>query len=279
MNIVLGPFPWSTPAVAVASISVGGVLRAVLTPRWLGLHALLVGLLVAFGALGHWQLDRAREEAKPRSGADKPAIALADLVDPAGTVPPGQIGRRVTASGVYDPAHQLLVTGRGLQGRDGYWVLTPLRTGADPAVIVVRGWVASPTDPGTRTPSGPVEVTGRLQPAEPLGGAAAEPGTQITSITTTDLIQRLPYDIYDGYVVLSAQSPAAGPAPARVEAPLRAAPRSTFPLQNAAYAVQWWVFGLFALVFWWRMVRDTLRRTTQPAGDKVAVVLKKGAWG
>jgi cytochrome oxidase assembly protein ShyY1 len=255
------------------------VLRAVLTPRWLGLHTLLVGLLVAFGALGHWQLDRAREEAKPRSGADKPTIALVDLVDPAGSVPPSQIGRRVTASGVYDPAHQLLVTGRTLRGQAGYWVLTPLRTDTGAAVMVVRGWVANPRDPAVRTPSGTVEVTGRLQPAEPLGGPAAEPETQITSITTTDLIQRLPYDIYDGYVVLSAQSPAAGPAPARVEAPLRAAPRSTFPLQNAAYAVQWWVFGLFALAFWWRMVRDTLRRTAPPTGDKVAVVVKKGAWG
>jgi len=255
------------------------VLRAVLTPRWLGLHALLAGLLVAFGVLGHWQLDRAREEAKPRSGADKPAIALVDLVDPAATVPPNQIGRRVTASGVYDTAHQLLVAERTLHGRSGYWVLTPLQTGAGPAVMVVRGWVASPRDPGIRTQPGTVEVTGRLQPAEPLGGPAPEPGAQITSITTTDLIQRLPYDIYDGYVVLSAQSPATGPAPARVDAPLRAAPRSTFPLQNAAYAIQWWVFGLFALVFWWRMVRDTLRGTTKPAGDKVAVVLKKGAWG
>ena len=261
----------------VASISVGRVLRAVLTPRWLALHALLVGLLVAFGALGHWQLDRAREEAKPKTGADKPPIALAGLMDPAATMPAGQIGRRVTASGVYDPTHQLLVTGRALQGHPGYWVLTPLRTSTGPAVMVVRGWVASSHDSGIRTPSGTVEVTGRLQPAEPLGEPAPEPGTQITSITTTDLIQRLPYDIYDGYVVLSGQSPATEPAPARVEAPLRAAPRSTFPLQNAAYAVQWWIFALFALAFWWRMVRDTLRRTPPPAGDKVAVVLKKGA--
>jgi cytochrome oxidase assembly protein ShyY1 len=178
---------------------------------------------------------------------------------------------------VYDPAHQLLVSGRVLQGRPGYWVLTPLRTDTGQAVMVVRGWVASPRDPGLRTPSATVEVTGRLQPAEPLGEPAAEPGTQITSITTTDLIQRLPYDIYDGYVVLSAE-PARGPAPAPVEH--RCGPRRVdLPLQNAAYAVQWWVFGLFALAFWWRMVRDTLRRAAPPAGDKVAVVLKKGAWG
>ncbi len=30
--------------------------------------------------------------------------------------------------------------------------------------------------------------------------------------------------------------------------------------RNAAYAVQWWVFALFALWLWWRMVREDHRR-------------------
>jgi len=42
--------------------------------------------------------------------------------------------------------------------------------------------------------------------------------------------------------------------------------------RNAAYALQWWVFGLFAAYMWWRMVRDDHRRdqaaalTKHPAG-------------
>ena len=238
------------------------MLRPVLTPRWLALHALLLALLVAFAWLGHWQLDRAREEAKPKTGADKSPVALADLMSPTGSVPRDQVGRRVTATGEYDRTHQLLVTDRRYQGALGYWLLTPLRTDGGTAVMVVRGWVADPSARAADARSGRVEVTGRLQPAEPLGGPAPNPATEITSITTTDLIQRLPYDIYDGYVVLTAQSPAANPTPATVEAPLRAAPRSSFPLQNVAYAIQWWIFGLFAVAFWWRMLRDTLRRGT-----------------
>ena len=27
-------------------------------------------------------------------------------------------------------------------------------------------------------------------------------------------------------------------------------------LRNAAYALQWWLFGAFALLLWWRMVRQ-----------------------
>lgn len=239
-----------------------------LTPRWLALHALVLVLLAAFAGLGHWQLDRAREEARPKTGADKPPVALTALMNPAGSVPRDQVGRRVTAAGEYDRPHQLLVTDRRYQGRPGYWLLTPLRTDGGAAVMVVRGWVADPADRAAGVRAGRVEVTGWLQPAEPLGEPAPNPATEITSITTTDLIQRLPYDIYDGYVVLTAQSPAANPMPAAVKAPLRAAPRSSFPLQNVAYAIQWWIFALFAVAFWWRMLRDTVRRgTVEPPSD------------
>lgn len=30
--------------------------------------------------------------------------------------------------------------------------------------------------------------------------------------------------------------------------------------RNASYAAQWWVFALFALWLWWRMVRDAHRQ-------------------
>ncbi|MEI2648420.1 MAG: hypothetical protein V9G15_05285 [Dermatophilaceae bacterium] len=32
-------------------------------------------------------------------------------------------------------------------------------------------------------------------------------------------------------------------------------------LRNAAYALQWWIFALFALWMWWKMVRDDHRRS------------------
>ena len=37
-----------------------GVLTRFLTPRWLGLHALLLVSLAVLGAIGAWQLDKAR---------------------------------------------------------------------------------------------------------------------------------------------------------------------------------------------------------------------------
>jgi DNA-binding transcriptional regulator of glucitol operon len=36
--------------------------------------------------------------------------------------------------------------------------------------------------------------------------------------------------------------------------------RKGFNLQNSAYSVQWWAFALFAIFFWWRIVRDGARK-------------------
>ncbi len=249
------------------------MVRAVLTPRWLALHVLLVAVVVAFCGLGNWQLDRARAEAKPKSDVDKPPIALADLMGPTAGVPGDEVGRRMTASGEYDGAHQLLVADRVQHGRPGYWLLTPLRTTTGPAVMVVRGWVAEPADPAGEPATGRVTVTGRLQPSEPLGEPTTGLGGEITSITTTELIQRLPYDIYDGYIVLTQQTPPADLGPEPVDAPLRAAPRGSFPLQNTAYAIQWWLFAVFAVALWWRLARDAVHATTngvaapRPSGE------------
>jgi hypothetical protein len=42
--------------------------------------------------------------------------------------------------------------------------------------------------------------------------------------------------------------------------------------RNAAYAVQWWVFALFTLWMWARMVRDETRRARAEAADGTAAV-------
>jgi surfeit locus 1 family protein len=44
---------------------------------------------------------------------------------------------------------------------------------------------------------------------------------------------------------------------------------SGLTLRNAAYALQWWVFALFALWMWVKMVRDDYRRH-QPVRRGVA---------
>jgi hypothetical protein len=51
--------------------------------------------------------------------------------------------------------------------------------------------------------------------------------------------------------------------------------RHGFRLQNSAYSVQWWAFALFAIFFWYRILRDQARRDDakpKPVVEPVAYV-------
>jgi cytochrome oxidase assembly protein ShyY1 len=140
-------------------------------------------------------------------------------------------------------------------------VLVPLRQADGSAVPVVRGWVASPTDPAAAPVDGEVELIGLLQPSEPpaqrapgeTGGVSAD---QVDRVSVTELVNVWPYPLITGFVVQQEQTPATGPVPE----PLPAPTSETGPdLQNLSYAVQWWFFAAFGLFFWWRLVRDDHR--------------------
>jgi cytochrome oxidase assembly protein ShyY1 len=244
------------------------VLRTALRPRWL---ALLVVVLVASSAmalLGQWQLNRARanrsesaeraEQAKERA-APKP---IGQVLAPRKTFPRDGVNTRVSATGAWDPARRLLVADRELVGRKGFWVLVPLRLADGSAVPVVRGWVASASDPAAAAPVGDdVQVIGLLQPSEPPsqrapGQSSGLPADQVERVAVAELVNRWPYPMITGFVVQQSQSPATGPAPVPLPAPTM---DSGIDLQNLSYAIQWWLFACLGLFFWWRLVRDDHR--------------------
>ena len=234
----------------------GEVSRHLLTPRWLGLHALTVLLVIVMAWLGWWQLGRAQAQARPPAQSDHAPAPLDDLTAPRQSLPGDAVGRLATASGAYDAGHQLLVADRERAGRPGFWLLTPLRLADGAALPVVRGWVANPADPAAAVPSGQVTVTGRLQPSEPPGPPAVEaPGGQVSTVTTAELVSVLPYPLYDGYLLLAEQTPSSQAAPVAPPAP----PPGRLDLQNLAYALQWWLFALFTIFIWWRLLRDPRR--------------------
>jgi len=240
------------------------VLRTALRPRWLALLVVVLVAATGMAFLGQWQLDRARQRG-----------AAAEERERSRTRPLGEV---LTA-------RQVLVAGKEQGGRTGFWVVTPLRLPDDSGVAVVRGWVASPTDPAAAaSPSGTVTVVGRLEPAEPPaqrapGEAGGLPEGQVERLSSTELIARWPYPLLTGYLIAESQRPpAAAPAPDPVPPP---APETGLAWQNLSYAVQWWAFALFGLFFWWRLVRDdhagTLRQdpagaAPEPVGDDEAVM-------
>ncbi|GGL35746.1 SURF1 family protein [Phycicoccus endophyticus] len=245
------------------------MLRTALTPRYLGLLVLVLVVGVVFVQLGRWQLGvaqgSAREEAVD-SALRAPTVALTEVLTPHTDFPGELSSRSVSATGHYTEG-QLLVPQRRLEGRTGFWVLTPFvveRTGA--TLPVLRAFVTDPAQAGT-PPSGTLTVEGGLAPPE---SPTDDPGVagQIGSVDTSVLVNTWPGALYNAFLFLQEESPATGAGLTRVPTPL--APTG-LNWRNAAYAVQWWVFALFALWLWWRMVREEHRRagagTPAPAGD------------
>jgi cytochrome oxidase assembly protein ShyY1 len=247
------------------------MVRRLLTPRWLAVHLLAVALIVAFGWLGHWQLDRAAEFRQSANDTSEPAPApLASLTQVQGSVRAAAIGRLVTVSGTYDATHSYLVPGRPQGGRSGFWALSVLRLPAGPGVLVVRGWVPSVETAAETTPtSGPVEVTGRLMVSEdPSGGlppGTALPAGQVAAANPVDLLSLVPYPLYDGYVTLRSQVPSASASLALVPSPRTGNDVPGFYFQHVAYVALWWLFAAFVVFFWFRLVRDAGGPPDEPA--------------
>jgi cytochrome oxidase assembly protein ShyY1 len=172
--------------------------------------------------------------------------------------------RHVTVSGTYLPGREQYVANQTQGGRQGFSVLTPLRTSAA-ILMVVRGFVAATPDE-TRpaavapAPSGPVRVSGWLRPAQTerdqLGRLGHE---EIMSVNAAAQAARLHTPVYHAYLTLTARQPGT--------AGLRLVPMPGLgnPAGGAAewqllsYVVQWYVFAALALVAPFLFARAEIR--------------------
>jgi len=228
------------------------VPRSLLRPRSIALVAVLL-LVVLPGCylLGRWQFDRydARRQhnTQVRANLAAPAAPLTQLAPVGRAVRAADAWRTVTAPGRYDVTHQKLVRNRPSHARPGFHVLTPLVTADGTAVLVNRGWVAAgrtarATPEVPMPPPGEVQVTGRLRLTERGRDRGGLPAGQVSRIDVPRIAATLPYPVRGGYVEAVTESPQAGPAPERIEAPdLGVGP-------HLAYGIQWWLFGVIAVV-------------------------------
>src|SRR5699024_2310966 len=79
------------------------------------------------------------------------------------------------------------------------------------------------------------------------------------------LVGKLGYDLYSGFGIVTEQQPSGAADLAAVAPP---APETTWTVgwRNLVYAIQWWVFGAFAVFMWWRMSSDLTEKDAGRAG-------------
>lgn len=227
-----------------------------LSPRWLGLLASLVVVVAVCVLLGWWQWDRATTEVVrvPPSGV----VPLDDFHQVGEPVDPADTGRRVTVRGSYDGDRQLLVVDRLDAGEPGAWVLTAFVLAKTPGVTVpvVRGWLPEGESPPT-PPAGEMRLEGWLEPSEPTTlrkpGRDPLPSGQVEIVSSPELLSLwTPPPLLQGFVIVDEPAP---DAPMRPVAPPALTTDSEIDWQNLAYAIQWWLFGLFAIFWFVRMAR------------------------
>jgi surfeit locus 1 family protein len=220
---------------------------------WLVTAAAVVGVAATL-ALGIWQMSRAAQKL-----AMQAAIEQRQVMAP---VPQRELlGRRdfdglfyrpVVLRGSWLARRTVFLDNRQMQGKVGFYVVTPLRLeGSDAVVLVERGWVQRnflerEKLPPIPTPGGVVELHGRLAPppAKLYEFAGAAGGVIRQNL---DLAR---FRAETGLALLDlAVQQTGGPS----EGLLRAWPEPASGVEtNYGYAAQWWALCiLIAILYVW----------------------------
>ncbi len=246
--------------------------RTVLTPRWFGLLLLALAIAAGMSAMGVWQLDvyhskTAAATAKRAEGAPVPLQSLFSIDE---GLPAKAVGRRVMVEGTWGrPADQLFIADRRQGSADGFWVVSPVMlSDSGGAVMVVRGWVPTVSDPAAAAPRGSVRLTGAVAASEAADSSGdAAKGRVLSSLRIPTIVHLVDYRLYDAFVIQSSVESGVVPSPAPAVVPPPAPPTDHAGLRNIAYAFQWWVFAAFTLWMWAKIVLDA-HRDPNPESDQ-----------
>jgi cytochrome oxidase assembly protein ShyY1 len=241
-------------------------------PRWIALSIALVVFVVSCVELGLWQLrrndSRRHKNALATANMALPETPMETIAAPVDRLP----YRHVSARGHYDTANEILLSGRALNDRPGWDVLTPLVTADGRALIVNRGFVPLSVDkPGAAQampPTGTVTVEGILLASEGrglFGQSVPETGRleTIPRIDVSRIGKQLPYAVFPVYLLLAKQSP---PQPGTLPAAEPFVP-DLEKGPHLGYAIQWFSFAFAAIAVYGVGLRRGLRtsRPMQPS--------------
>lgn len=143
-----------------------------LQPRFVVLTLATVLMVALTFSLGQWQLRRAAQKDALQAAIDAqkslPALDGRALLATKNIA--NVMHREAVLQGSWQAAHTVYLDNRPMDGKSGFWVVTPLLLAGSPqAVLVQRGWVPRDFTDRTRLPvvqtlEGVVTVSGRMAP-------------------------------------------------------------------------------------------------------------------
>jgi len=234
---------------------------------WATTVAAVLGMAATF-ALGLWQLGRAHQKE-----ALAAAVATQQRLEPLSQAQFLAADRRtqryrpVVLRGRWAAEHTVFLDNRQMNGKVGFYVVTPLRlAGSDASVLVQRGWaprnfVERDRLPAVETPAGEVEVRGRIAPPPAklyqFGPAGTGPIRQNLDLAPFAAETRLAL-LQD----VSVQQ--TGPASQGLQRDWPEAVAGRGPETNYGYAFQWWALcGLIAILYVWFQFIQPRRQARQ----------------
>jgi len=220
---------------------------------------------LATARLGVWQLDRAAQKVALHDAMLRqralPALREAELARDAAAAQ-AQQHRSTTLHGSWLPAATVYLDNRQMDGRPGFYALTPLRVADGSVVLVQRGWLARDVAERTRVaapppPAGEVDVQGRvaLGPSRlyDFGGGAAGPIRQNLELDAFARETGLPLRPF-----IVVQEDAAN------DGLQRHWPQPAADVhKHYGYAFQWFAMSTLigGLYVWFQLIRPARRRT------------------
>lgn len=223
--------------------------------RQLMLTGLVLLAAVVMVGLGIWQLRRLAERRTSNAYitqrlAQPPLAISGPVADPSALE-----FRRVSVSGTFDYAGEIVLRNRSRDGRPGVHVVTPLRLArSDRAVLVDRGWIPyEQTDPQARRAfRGPATATVKgivhpsagqpsgLGPVDPPAGPGHPRVDAWFRIDVPHIQQQTLYPLLPFYVEQS-------PEQAAPDLPWRSEDLALDEGPHLSYAIQWFSFATILL--------------------------------
>jgi surfeit locus 1 family protein len=250
-------------------------------PKWVGGLILSLAVAFVFALLGQWQLDRTFTVIEP-AAENEQVFVLNDVALPGAPITAQAANVLVSANIFLDQQNVFIVSNRLQQSGDevveGYWVIAnsgalladndttgSLTVAIGYADTLVQAESARTQIQDAILPQAFLESTGRyLQTEGPIAIADPDKPYVLESLSLAQLVnlyQGPPVQSFAGFLAIDADP---GFGLDKIGLP----PQEVGTQVNwltLFYAVEWVLFGIFAVFLWWRLVEDQrLREISDP---------------